>query len=71
MWDVTEWAVLTWLKCTVFLAVGVGAGWLYFGVGSGGFTLVCLGAVLAELYATRQLAREWAHEAGMRWWWSG
>jgi membrane protein YdbS with pleckstrin-like domain len=71
MWDVTEWAVVTWLKCTLVLAAAVGAGWLYFGAGSGAFTLVCLAAVVAELYTTRQLAREWAHEAGLRWWWSG
>ena len=27
MWAVTGWAVATWLKITVFLALGVGAAW--------------------------------------------
>ena len=29
MWAVTGWAVATWLKITVFLALGVGAAWLW------------------------------------------
>jgi hypothetical protein len=70
MWDVTEWAVVTWLKVTTVLAVIVGASWLAFGPSSAAFALACLGAGLAELYASRQLAREWIHEASGRWWWS-
>jgi hypothetical protein len=48
MWDVTEWAVVTWLKVTTVLAVIVGAFWLAFGPSSAAFALACLGAGLAE-----------------------
>jgi membrane protein YdbS with pleckstrin-like domain len=70
MWDVTAWAVVTWLRTTALLALAVGACWLFFGVGSGQFTLAVIAAAVAELYAVRQLGREWAHEASLRWWWS-
>jgi hypothetical protein len=46
-----------------------GAWWLSV-THSGDFWLVCLAAIVAELYLTRQLAREWSWEAGLRWWWS-
>lgn len=69
MWDVTEWAVVTWLKTTAALAVIVAGCWLFFGAGSSVFMLACIGAVIAELHATRQLAGEWTNEASLRWWW--
>ena len=70
MWAVTGWALATWLKVTVFLAVAVGAVWLVWGVGSGQFLLALIGAVLLEGYAVRQLCREWAYEARSSWWWT-
>ena len=70
MWDVTGWAVVTWLKTTAFLAALVASAWLWLGAGSGWFTIVCLVAVLGELYLARQLVREWNNEAGLRWWWN-
>ncbi|OJY42710.1 hypothetical protein [Pseudonocardia sp. 73-21] len=68
MWAVTGWAVATWLKLTVLLALGVGAAWLW--LDSGWFSVACIGAALAELWALRQLGREWAYEARSSWWWS-
>lgn len=68
MWAVTGWAVATWLKLTVLLAFGVGAAWLW--LDSGWFSVACIGAVLTELWAARQLGREWAYEARASWWWS-
>jgi membrane protein YdbS with pleckstrin-like domain len=70
MWDATVWAAMTWLKLTALLAVAVGVCWLVFGAGSGGFVLAVIVDAVVELYLTRQLAREWAYEATMRWWWS-
>jgi membrane protein YdbS with pleckstrin-like domain len=70
MWEVTGWALTTWLKVTVVLSVGVGAAWLVWGAGSGPFWLAALGAGLLELYAIRQVGREWAYEARSSWWWS-
>ena len=69
MWDVTGWAAATWLKTTVMLAAGLGVCWLVFGAASGPFVLACLAAVLAETHVTRQLVRDWTHEASLRWWW--
>ena len=54
MWAVTGWAVATWLKITVFLALGVGAAWLW--CSPGWFAVVVIAAVLVELWAIRQLA---------------
>jgi hypothetical protein len=68
MWDVTGWAAATWLKTTLALAVLVGGCWLALGASSGLFVLVCLGVAVAEIYVTRQLVREWTHEASLRWW---
>ena len=68
MWAVTGWAVVTWLKISIALAVGVGAAWVWC---SPGWFVVCVVvAVLVELWAIRQLAREWAYEARSSWWWS-
>lgn len=69
MWDATTWAVVTWLKGTVLLAVGVGICWLVYGAGSGALVLAVIAAVLVELHLTRLLLREWSHEASLRWWW--
>jgi hypothetical protein len=69
MWDVTTWAAATWLKLTVLNALAVGVCWLLFG-GTGGYVFVVIAAVLAEVYLTRQLVREWNFEAGLRWWWN-
>ena len=68
MWAVTGWAVATWLKITVFLALSVGAAWLW--CAPGWFAVVVIVAVLVELCAIRQLAKEWAYEARSSWWWS-
>jgi hypothetical protein len=70
MWEVTEWAFITWLKLTALLAVGVGVCWLMLGTGSGWFWLGVTAAVLTDLWVARQLSREWAHEASYRWWWT-
>jgi hypothetical protein len=70
MWSVTGWVLATWLKITVLLAVGVVAAALVFGIGSGWFWFTTAAAIAAELYVTRQLAREWGYEARLSWWWS-
>ena len=68
MWAVTGWAVATWLKITVFLALAVGAAWLW--CSPGWFAVAVIVGVLVELWAIRQLAKEWAYEARSSWWWS-
>jgi hypothetical protein len=68
MWAVTGWAVVTWLRVTILLALGVGAAWLW--LSPGWFTASCAAAAIVELWAVRQLAREWAYEARSTWWWS-
>jgi hypothetical protein len=70
MWAVTGWVIATWLKTTLVLAAVIAVCWLALGTHSGAFWLLCVAAVLAEGYLTRQLAREWSWEAGLRWWWS-
>jgi hypothetical protein len=70
MWAVTGWALVLWAKLTVALALVVAVlGW-NLGIGSGGFVLAATAAVLAELYLTGQLVKEWAHEARACWWWA-
>ena len=54
----------------MFLAVAVGVVWLVWGGGSGQSLLAVIGAGLLEVYAIRQLCREWAYEARSSWWWS-
>lgn len=70
MWDVTGWAIVTWLKITLLLAVGVGVAWLALPAGSGWFWVALLGAGAAELFTTRQLTREWVDRARWSWWWA-
>ncbi len=70
MWAVTGWVIATWLRVTVLLTAAVVVAWLALGEHSGAFWLICLVAVLAEGYLSRQLLREWSWEAGLRWWWS-
>jgi hypothetical protein len=69
MWAVTGWAIGIWLRVTLLVALGLGAAWLW--CSPGWFVLFVAAAVLVELWAIRQLAREWAHEARSSWWWSG
>jgi hypothetical protein len=70
MWAVTGWVIATWLRVTLALAAAVTVCWFTLGEHSGAFWLVCLGALLAEGYLSRQLLREWAHEARLGcWWW--
>ena len=69
MWAVTGWVIATWLHVTLVLAVIVAVCWLALGAHSGAFWLVCCGALVAELYLSRQLLREWGGEARLRWWW--
>jgi hypothetical protein len=68
MWRVTGWALVTLLRITGALVLGVGAAWLWLPVG----WFVACAAVggLGELWAIRQLAREWAWQARGYWWWS-
>ena len=68
MWAVTGWAVATWLKITVFLALAAGGAWLW--CSPGWFAVVVTAAALVELWAIRQLVKEWAYEARSSWWWS-
>ncbi len=70
MWAVTGWALSTWAKLTALLAAGVGVAWLLLGAHSGWFWTVLLAAAGLEVYAIRQLGREWTYEARSSWWWS-
>ena len=71
MWAATAWVIATWLRVTFALAAVVAVCWLWLGQHSGGFWLLCLGALTAELYLTRQLLREWVDEARFScWWWN-
>ena len=71
MWAVTGWVIATWLRVTLVLAAAVTVCWLTLGTQSNAFWGVCAVAVLAEGYLSRQLLREWAHEARITcWWWS-
>ncbi len=70
MWAVTGWAIGIWLKCTAALAAAVAACWWLLGTDSGWFFIACAAAVLAEIYLTDQLRKEWAHEARGSWWWA-
>lgn len=70
MWAVTGWAAATWLRITIALGVAVALCWWQLGDGSGWFWAVCAAAATLETYATRQLGREWAHEAHASWWWT-
>jgi hypothetical protein len=66
---VTAWALATWAKVTLVLALGVLLAWLT--LSTYWFWFVTALAVLAECYTLRQLAREWADEARLRcWWWN-
>jgi hypothetical protein len=69
MWEATTWALATWLKGTVLLALLVAGCWWWFGTGSGALVLTVIAAVLVEIHLTRLLVREWTHEASFRWWW--
>ena len=69
MWTTTAWAVRTWLKLTVALALGVFGVWLLVDQ-RGWFYASLLGAALIEYWALRALGKEWAYNAQSRWWWS-
>jgi hypothetical protein len=69
MGAVTAWALETWAKVTVVLALGVLLAWLT--LTPGWFLLALVLAAVGEAYTVRQLGREWADEARLRcWWWS-
>lgn len=70
MWNITGWALITWLKFTVLFALIVGVVWLALGSGSGWFWTAAVAAVGTDLFLARQLSREWRWEASMRWWWT-
>lgn len=70
MWGVTAWVLATWLRFTLLFALAVAIGWWWLGAEHDGFLLLCLGAGIGELYVTRALAKEWASEARLSWWWS-
>jgi hypothetical protein len=67
MWAVTGWALRTWLLVTVALGAGVLLAWVTLAAGP--FLLAAALAVVAELYLTAQLGKEWAGEARHSWWW--
>ncbi|WP_425570824.1 hypothetical protein [Pseudonocardia adelaidensis] len=69
MLDMTGWALVTWLKVTALLVAIVTGAWWFLGTQHGAFWLIVVGAVLAEGWTVRQLAREWGHEARFQWWW--
>ncbi|GAA1090605.1 hypothetical protein [Pseudonocardia alni] len=62
----SAWVLRTWAR----FALIVGATWLYLGTASGWFWGITGGAVVAEWFVVRQLAREWSWEARATWWWS-
>jgi len=68
MWGVTGWALRVWLRITILVALGVGAGWLW--LTPGWFTLAVIGAAVIELWAIRALTREWSYQASATWWWT-
>ncbi|WP_344024839.1 hypothetical protein [Pseudonocardia kongjuensis] len=70
MGTTTLWALRTWARLTLLLALLVGGLWLYLGTGSGWFWTAVAVAVVTEYYVIRQLAREWAWDARATWWWS-
>ena len=70
MLDVTGWVLAIWLKWTVLLAVGVGVTWLVLPNGSGWLWVVIAVAGWVEYFITRQLCREWVHQAHFTWWWA-
>ena len=71
MWAATGWVIATWLRVTLALTAAVVVCWLWLGTQSGVFWLVCAAALAIELYLSRQLLREWAHEARLGcWWWN-
>ena len=70
MWAVTGWCLLTWVRITVALSVIVGVLWLTVGTDDRWFWAAAVGAAFLELYAIRQLAREWTFEARSCWWWA-
>lgn len=70
MWAVTAWALVMWARLTAALAVVVGVLWLTVGINDRWFWAAAVGAAFLELYAVRQLAREWTSEARSSWWWA-
>lgn len=70
MLDVTAWVVAVWLKWTALLALGVGLAWLLLPVDSGWLLTVYVTAAVTEWFISRQLCREWAHQAHFSWWWA-
>ena len=52
------------------LVAAVGTAWLMLGDDSGWFWIITATAILLELFFSRQLVREWGHEASFRWWWA-
>ena len=70
MLDVTGWVVAVWIKWTAVLAIGVGIAWLALPTGSGWLWVVVIAAGLVEWFISRQLVREWVHQAHFSWWWA-
>lgn len=69
MLSTTGWVLKTWFKTTLWLALGVGAVWL-FTEDTGYLTAAIIAAVLAEVWTIRSLCREWLTEAEVWcWWW--
>lgn len=69
MLSVTGRLLRIWLRVTLVLGlVLVVVGWVW-GFGSGPFVLAVLVAIGVELLTIRGLAREWAFEARVHWWW--
>jgi hypothetical protein len=67
MLSTTGWALKTWFKITLALAVAVFFVWLCLSTAC--FCLAVIAAVLIDLWVIKSLYREWVFEASFRWWW--
>lgn len=69
MWHTTTWAIKTWFKISIALAVVVGLVWL-FTDRPGYTTAAVVLAALTDLWAIQALAREVVLEGRtFCWWW--
>jgi len=69
MTSVTAWVLRAWLKITVALGLGVFGVWL-FSDKPGCVVLAVIAAGIVEIWSVKALAKEWAYEARMSWWWT-
>lgn len=69
MGTVTGWVLLTWLKITAALALGVLGVWLFTDRPGYTFAAVIVSGLI-EVWSVKALAKEWAYEARTSWWWT-